>query len=325
MDIFTEKLAPNGAELTCYLQQDSWEMPTASVRPAMLVLPGGGYVMCSDREAEPIALAYLAEGFNAFVLRYSVNGKPWERAHEDGAAALRYIREHAGELHIDPAKVAAIGFSAGGHLAACLGAMGPEKPDALLLGYPVILPEMGPPMGIEIPDASAAVDWTTPPSFLFASSDDGCVPVENALSFAQALAKNAVYFEMRVYLQAGHGFSTGKAAHANGNPANAVPDTQDWLPDSVRFLRHVFGDFPLDGKAQPGTLPPADRFGPDTPIRRLAACPACVSAMEAARPGLTKELSADPMESGKSLRMFAQEGRISQALLQTLAKKLGAL
>ncbi len=325
MNVFTEKLAPNGAELTCYIQHNSWEMPTAAVRPAMLVIPGGGYVMCSDREAEPIALAYLAEGFNAFVLRYSVNCQCWERAYEDGEAALRYIRENAGALHVDPNKVAAVGFSAGGHLAACLGTMGADRPDALVLGYPVILPEMGPPMGLDIPDASAGADWTTPPSFLFASSDDGCVPVENSLSFAQALAKNAVFFEMHVYLHAGHGFSTGKAAHANGNPDNAVPDTRDWIPDSVRFLRHVFGDFPLDGKPQPGTLPPADRFGPDTPIRRLASCPACVSAMEAVSPGLVENLRANPMESGMTLRMFAQAGRISDGLLETLTGALEKL
>ena len=95
MDIFTEELAPNGAKLTCYLQQDSWEMPTAHIRPAMLVFPGGGYVMCSDREAEPIALAYLAEGCNAFVLRYSVDCHDWAKAHQDGTAAVRYIRENA--------------------------------------------------------------------------------------------------------------------------------------------------------------------------------------------------------------------------------------
>lgn len=325
MDIFTEKLAPNGAELTCYLQQDSWEMPTASVRPAMLVLPGGGYCMCSDREAEPIALAYLAEGYNAFVLRYSVDCHHWEKAHQDGAEALRYIRTNAEKLHVDPGKVAAIGFSAGGHLAACLGTMGPDRPDALLLGYPVILPDLGPSMGLAIPDASAAVDWTAPPSFLFASSDDGTVPVQNSLAFARALAENAVYFELHVYLQAGHGFSTGKAAHANGNPANAVPDTQDWLRDSVRFLRHVFGDFPLEGRPQPGTLPDPARFGPDTPIRRLAACPPCVAAMEAVRPGIVRELRSDPFQSGMTLRMFAQAGRIDQPLLDALSQALEKL
>lgn len=325
MNVCTVDLAPNGATLTCYIQHNSWEMPTADIRPAMLVIPGGGYVMCSDREAEPIALAYLTEGFNAFVLRYSVGCQSWQRAYEDGVASVRYIRENAASLHIDPHKIAAIGFSAGGHLAACLGTMGPDRPDALILGYPVILPEMGPPMGLEIPDASAGVDWTTPPSFLFASSDDGCVPVENSLSFAQSLAKNAVYFEMHVYLHAGHGFSTGKAAHANGNPANAVPDTQDWVRDSVRFLHHVFGDFPLDGKPQPGTLPDPARFDPDTPIRRLLSCPACVRAIEAVSPQLTQTLGANPMESGMSLRMFAQAGRLSPQLLDALTMALEEL
>ena len=77
-------------------------------------------------------------------------------------------------------------------------------------------------MGPDIPDASAAVDYATPPSFLFASSDDGCVPVENSLAFAQALAKNAVVFEIHIYPQAGHGFSTGKAAQAGRLDAAAL-------------------------------------------------------------------------------------------------------
>ena len=322
MRIHTVELAPNGASLTCYIQHNSPEMTTADIRPAMLVIPGGGYAMCSDREAEPIALAYLAEGFNAFVLRYSVGGKGWERAYEDGTAALRHIREHAQALHIDPARVAAVGFSAGGHLAACLGTMGQDRPDALVLGYPVTRADMGPPMGLDIPDACAGVDWTTPPSFLFASSDDGVVPVENSLLFAQALARSAVCFEMHIYPQSAHGFSTGKAAHANGDPLMAVPDTRNWLPDSVRFLRRVFGDFPLGGRPQPGTLPDPDRFGPDTPIRRLCACPACVSAMEAVSPGLARSLRATPMEGGMSLGMFAQAGRIDPALLARLTEAL---
>ena len=251
MDIFSAELAPNGAALTCYVQHDSPEMTTAAVRPAMLVIPGGGYAICSDREAEPIALAYLAEGYNAFVLRYSVGVRSWERAYEDGAAAMGYIRSRAEALHIDPGKVAAIGFSAGGHLAACLGTAPQGRPDALLLGYPVTRADMGPFLGLDLPDACARVDRDTPPCFLFASSDDGTVPVDNSLCFARALAKNTVPFEMHVYLHAGHGFSTGKAAHANGNPARAVPDIQDWLPDSVRFLRHIFGDFPLNGPDRP--------------------------------------------------------------------------
>ena len=59
MKIITVTLAPNQAVLTCYLQDQSPKMPNAAIRPAMLVVPGGGYQYCSDREGEPVALAYI--------------------------------------------------------------------------------------------------------------------------------------------------------------------------------------------------------------------------------------------------------------------------
>ena len=72
MKIITVTLAPNQAVLTCYLQDQSSKMPNVAIRPAMLVVPGGGYQYCSDREGEPVALAYMAQVFNAFVLQKSV-------------------------------------------------------------------------------------------------------------------------------------------------------------------------------------------------------------------------------------------------------------
>ena len=75
MLVFSRTVGDNDATLTCYVQEPSPELTTAAVRPAVLILPGGGYFMTSDREAEPVALAYLAEGFNAFVLRYSVGAE----------------------------------------------------------------------------------------------------------------------------------------------------------------------------------------------------------------------------------------------------------
>ncbi len=68
----TETLQLSGGEnitLSTYLLDASAEMPTARVRPAVLIFPGGGYRFCSDREAEPIAMAFLAAGYQAFILR----------------------------------------------------------------------------------------------------------------------------------------------------------------------------------------------------------------------------------------------------------------
>lgn len=155
--------------LTTYLLDDSPDFQTGKRRPAVLVLPGGGYLGTSDREAEPIALFFAAQGYHAFVLRYAVlfQSYPNDLAHLpaqnpypsifpqpllDVAAALRLIRNRAAQWLVDPARIAVCGFSAGGHLAATIGLQwdgpllqeklgGPVRdfrPDALILCYPMI-------------------------------------------------------------------------------------------------------------------------------------------------------------------------------------------
>src|SRR5450759_4950108 len=121
--VFSEAVMES-ASCVAYILVRSDELSNATVRPAVLVLLGGGYAFCSDREAEPIALAYLAEGFNAFVLRYAVGpDAPWEQSFADGRAGLAWVRAHAAELDIDPAKVAVVGFSSGGPLDTRLGTL----------------------------------------------------------------------------------------------------------------------------------------------------------------------------------------------------------
>ncbi|WP_110589612.1 alpha/beta hydrolase [Microbacterium suaedae] len=114
--------------LTTYVLDDSAEMLGGAARPAVLILPGGGYLSCSDREGEPIAMAFASLGYHAFVLRYSVYGEvdftraiePRERSQYpnplvDVGLAMREIREHAGEWSVDVDRIAVCGFSAGGH------------------------------------------------------------------------------------------------------------------------------------------------------------------------------------------------------------------
>ena len=72
MKTFTKNFTNQNVILTAYIHDRSREMPNTDIRPAVLVFPGGGYMFCSDREADPVALAYLAEGYNTFILRYSV-------------------------------------------------------------------------------------------------------------------------------------------------------------------------------------------------------------------------------------------------------------
>lgn len=119
--------------LTTYVLDDSPEMLKGKKRPAVIICPGGAYLNCSDREAEPVALKFATMGYHAFVLRYSVyqegkGGTPdWSKPMEpklqcihpnpmrDIAKAMLYIGAHAVEWLVDMSKVAICGFSAGAH------------------------------------------------------------------------------------------------------------------------------------------------------------------------------------------------------------------
>ena len=144
-------LGAGAAHLEAYWLKDSAEFQTDKPRPAVIVCPGGGYMGTSDREAEPIALRFLAHGFHAFVLRYSVQTL-FPAPMLELAQAVKLIRENAKDWLVDPDQIAVCGFSAGGHLAASLGVFWDKtfiteplgaraeqiRPNALLLCYAVI-------------------------------------------------------------------------------------------------------------------------------------------------------------------------------------------
>lgn len=119
--------------LTAYVLDNSPEMLNGTLRPAVLICPGGAYLNCSDREGEPIAMGFAAIGYHAFVLRYSVydRGKggfpdlsrplePSDHCRHPGpvrdiAAAMLAIRARAEEWRVDTGRIAVCGFSAGAH------------------------------------------------------------------------------------------------------------------------------------------------------------------------------------------------------------------
>lgn len=117
--------------------------------PCLLICPGGGYAFCSKREQEPIAFYFLPDGFNVFILEYSVAPHRYPTQLREVAAAMELIYKYADTWHCDTNRVAIMGFSAGGHLAAhysnaysCpeIRAVFPDsKPvQASILCYPVI-------------------------------------------------------------------------------------------------------------------------------------------------------------------------------------------
>lgn len=236
-------------------------------RPAVLICPGGGYIMTSDREAEPIAIRMNAMGFHAFILRYSVAPSIFPAAQLEAAKAMLIIRERGEEWKIDVNKVIILGFSAGGHLAGCIGTMWnkefiygplqamPEciKPNGMVLCYPVITSGKYEHKGSfkallgekeeELRDFVSLenqVSAETPPAFIWHTYEDGSVPVENSMLFAMALRKNKVPFELHIYPRGRHGLSLAseETSSVNGEPS-IVKECQNWIDMAGAWIRNL--------------------------------------------------------------------------------------
>ena len=212
-----------------YIQEDYDTLQAHKVRPALIICPGGAYVWCSPREEDPPAFAFLSMGWQVFILEYSGEKKAADyRPLRELADTVRQVRENAGQWHIDPGKIAVMGFSAGGHLAASLGAFwnDPEvglpagvRPDALVLCYPVISTKGfaheesahwvsgGDPVMREKMHLPDRVTADFPPTFLWHGGGDDSVPPENSLMLAVALKKQGVPFELHLFGSGAHGIS----------------------------------------------------------------------------------------------------------------------
>ena len=256
----------DGASLTAYLHTPSVEMTSSfcTARPVVIVCPGGAYTALSDREADPPALEFLNMGFQSFILRYHVGAEARHKQPlKDLAQAVMYLRTHAGTLHIDVDKIAVLGFSAGAHLAASLGVHWNDpaivaacvvtdssllRPDAIILGYPVITAyQFAHQDSIETvsADCNEPLDyWSlercvtpqTPPTFLWHTMKDSCVPMENSLLFAQALHAASVPAECHIFPDGVHGMTTC-------TQEVDVPSihTRQWLVLCEMWLKERFG------------------------------------------------------------------------------------
>ena len=204
---------PDGLHLTVL------PSPVPGPRPAMLVLPGGGYANHADHEAEPVGAWLAGAGIHAVVLRYRVAPHRHPAPLEDARRALDWIRGGGPpDLQLDTTRIGVLGFSAGGHLAASLGNE-PGPPDLSVLAYPVISfvdePHEGSVEALLGPGADPArraehsadrrVSASTPPAFVWHTADDAAVPVGHSLRYAAALASAGVPVELHVFPTGRHG------------------------------------------------------------------------------------------------------------------------
>ena len=258
------------ADLYTYFLDNSIEMHINRKRPVVVICPGGGYAMTSDREAEPIAMQYLVRGYHAVILRYSVEPARYPLALLQLAKSVAFLRKNAAEFHIDMNKIVLQGFSAGGHLAASLGVFWDKdwlaketgltaeqmRPNGLLLSYPVITSGtyahhgsienlMGTKKSKELEELLSLehqVGKQVPPVFIWHTLTDQSVPIQNTLMFTEALVKNQVSVEAHIFPEGLHGLSLA-------NEETQITETgfgiqkrcQDWITLAGKWVADLEG------------------------------------------------------------------------------------
>ena len=229
-------------------------------KTGVVVAPGGGYThLAMEKEGFAVARWLNERGVAAFVLQYRLGPKYHHPAElTDGLRAIRTVRANAAKWGVAPDHVGMWGFSAGGHLTATAGTMfykadeaigdldvidqQANRPDFLVLAYPVItfhepdlhrgslkylLGDTPDPKLVDELSAETQVTKDTPPTFLFATTDDKTVPVINSVMFYSALVKAGIPAEMHLFEHGAHG--------AGLAPAN--PELSDWPELLAKWMR----------------------------------------------------------------------------------------
>ena len=226
---------------------------------AMVICPGGGYGGLAPHEGNDYALFLNQHGVTAFVLKYRLGSAGYRHPCmlQDAARAMRTVRSRAAEWMVDPKRVGIMGSSAGGHLSSMAlthfdsgDANSPDpverqssRPDLGILCYPVITmgefthgqsrnellgtnrsPEM-----VKYLSSELQVTTNTPPCFIWTTSEDRTVPLENSLMFAEALRKNRVPFDLHIYQKGGHGMGLGDRTPPFAHPHPWAADCLFWL------------------------------------------------------------------------------------------------
>lgn len=267
------------AKLVTYIQDHSEGMAIQK-RPLVLICPGGGYSRTSDREAESIALQFLAMGYHAAVLRYSCAPAKFPTALLELASALVLVRGNAEEWHVDADKIIVQGCSAGGHLAASLGMLwdedfladgigleGPDRellrPNGMILCYPVITSgefahkdSFENLLGYAVERSELArkeilmeklslenqVSEKTPTTFIWHTFEDQTVPVENSLLLVSALRKHGIPTEFHMYSKGEHGLALANHLTESNDGRALQQECTSWINLAHTWMESTFGE-----------------------------------------------------------------------------------
>lgn len=233
--------------------------PEKATGAAIVICPGGGYGMLAPHEGQGYAEWLAGHGVAGIVLKYRLGSAGYRHPImlQDAARAVRFTRSKATEWKLDPKRVGIMGSSAGGHLASTLlthfAAGKPDdsdlveressRPDLGILCYPVItmgadshggsrtnlLGKEPAPELVELLSNEKQVTAETPPCFLWHTYEDAAVKVENVLTFASALRKAGVPFDLHIYEKGAHGLGLGGGRNAPESLHRWTGDCLVWL------------------------------------------------------------------------------------------------
>ncbi|MBR5572600.1 MAG: alpha/beta hydrolase [Oscillospiraceae bacterium] len=261
-------------------------MPTEpEALPAVVICPGGAYMFCSmENEGDAVAMQFAAAGYQVFILEYTVgsacgDNDPRHPAQLlDLGKALLTIRENAAAWHVDPERIALIGFSAGANLCGNMAVQWHTpllsehfgvpathfRPMAVILGYPITDFTLQMEYNATLPpnpllmagdetffgtrrpkqekrDAVSPclhVGENTPPIFLFHAASDCLVPAMHSLKMAMALAEKGIPYELHVFQNGGHGFGPGIGEGVSPYRADQYRACHAWVDLATRWLLH---------------------------------------------------------------------------------------
>lgn len=254
------------------LQQD-FQIPA---RPAVIVMPGGAYSFLADSEAEPVALTFMARGYNAFVLNYTVGDDcAMPLILQECSRAILEVRRHAEEWHTDPHAVVLMGFSAGAclagisatqwntpGLAASVGASSSDdvRPDACVIGYgcwdntrtiqndPVYYNPRAARIAKECTPELDMINYAgphMPPLFIWHNRNDKYVSVRNPLMIAERMTELGLPYEFHIFSGGEHGMSVANdLACYQGKKRSACeqsPSVAAWVPLCASWINGLFG------------------------------------------------------------------------------------
>lgn len=255
------------ARMETYILDTPTEKIRIKKRPVILICPGGGYEKLSYREGEPLAVHFLAQGYHACVLRYSVAPARYPVPLLELGEAMKIIHQHAEEWKVDTEHIFLHGASAGGHLAGLLGAFWNKKwlaerldvpsdilrPAGLLLSYPVItareeeghLPSfrnlLGENWERERMDYSLEllVNEDTPPAFLWHTATDATVPVMNSIRYVMAMQEKGIPTELHIFPEGEHGLSLASPQVQRFDGSGVQECCQNWISLADEWIRRI--------------------------------------------------------------------------------------